>query len=817
MEIKHSGIISKLSLFEKASLLKGKNVWETRNIDHVNLPSAFMSDGPHGLRKQAGSADHLGLNPSVPATCFPTAAALANSWDEGLLEEIGQALGDEAAALDVNVLLGPGLNIKRSPLCGRNFEYFSEDPLLSGKLAAAMIRGIQSRNVAACPKHFAANSQELLRMGSDSIVDERTLREIYLTAFEIVVKESKPKSIMSSYNKINGAYAHENHWLLTDVLRNEWGFNGAVISDWGGVNDVVLSAKNGGTMEMPGGGLDSARQIIAAIEKGELKEETLNQRVDEVIELVMGTKGLREAETQSGKKPVDPKAHHLLARKAAGRGAVLLKNESGILPLNKGVKVSLIGEFARTVRFQGAGSSQVNAAKVDTAMEMIKDSGLDCIGFAPGYRFNKGGDAALTEEALSLAQKSDVILFYLGLPESGESEGIDRVHIDLPENQIALLNALAETGKPIVAVLTSGSVIGMEWAAKTKAVIHGFLHGEAGAGALIDIITGKINPSGKLAETYPIKLEDTPVFGNYPSENRTAEYREGPYVGYRYYETTDIPVAYPFGFGLSYTTFEYSDLTIDTHGAAFTIANKGGMDGEEITQMYVTQTGNNGIFRPAKELKGFKRVSLKKGENARVHIPFDERTFRYFDINSKKWATGGGEYKILIGASVRDIRLDGTISINGTVDKSYDIAAFPSYHSGKIKSVSDEEFSALLGQGLPSKEWYAGGVFEANSAMRHMDKSKSLLLRLVSKIIKRKTVNLRSDGKPDLNMIFVYNMSFRALARNAGQVVSIEMVKGIVDMANGRFFKGASRVIGGFFRNRKANKQGEKKLQEGAK
>ncbi|MDR0848642.1 MAG: glycoside hydrolase family 3 C-terminal domain-containing protein [Propionibacteriaceae bacterium] len=780
MTLRHGDIIAKLTLFEKAALLKGKNVWETWDI--AGLPSAFMADGPHGLRKQAGSADILGLNPSLPATCFPTASCLANSWDEELLEEVGAALGEEAAALDVSVVLGPGLNIKRSPLCGRNFEYFSEDPLLAGKMAAGLIRGIQSKGVSACPKHFAANSQELLRMSSDSVVDERTLREIYLTGFEIAVKEGSPKALMSSYNKVNGEYAHENYHLLTEILRGEWGYDGTVVSDWGAVNDVVASAAHGGTLEMPGGGLDSARQLVKAVEAGLLSEDVLNQRVDEVIELVLGT-------TARAKGQVDFDQHHALARKAAERGAVLLKND-GILPLKPGTKVYLAGPFARNLRFQGAGSSQVNAYRVDSAADMVPD-------------------------AVGSIEEADVVLLYLGLDDAAESEGLDRSHIDLPPEQLDLLNDIAKAGKPIVAVVTAGSVIDMSWTDKAQAVVHGFLHGQAGAGALIDIIMGRVNPSGKLAETYPVALSDTPTWGNYPSEARTAEYREGLYVGYRYYETANVPVAYPFGFGMSFTTFDYTDLVVDESGAAFTVTNSGAVDGDEISQLYITKTG--GVFRPVKELKGFRRVSVEARKSVRVTIPFDDRTFRYFSLETGKWGIEGGEYGILIGASVQDIRLSGTLAVQGTAAEISDRETLSPYVSGDIRQVSDEAFAALLGRELPSREWLDNGSLEPNSALRQAEGSKSGLLRLVSRFVHTRSQRIGKDGKPDLNMLFVYNMPFRAFARNLGAVFTTDMVDGVVTIANGHFFNGMGRVIGGFFRNRQANRRDVKSLRRGVR
>jgi beta-glucosidase len=763
LAMKHGEIIKNLTLSQKAALLKGENVWQTRAINEI--PSAFLADGPHGLRKQAGSADNLGLNPSLPATCFPTASALANSWDENLMEEIGAALGEEAAHLGVNIILGPGLNIKRSPLCGRNFEYYSEDPILSGKMAAAMIRGIQSQGVSACPKHFAANSQELLRMSNDSVLDERTLREIYLTGFEIAVKEGKPKSIMSAYNKINGEYAHESRHLLIDILRGEWGFDGAVISDWGGVNDVVASIKNGGTLEMPGGGTDSARQIVAAVENGELSEQDLDARVDEIIELVLNTQIDADAD-------VDVEAHHALARKAAEKSVVLLKNEEKILPLKKGEKIAVIGEFARTPRFQGAGSSQVNAIQVDAALDALRETELDIVGFAPGYKLGGAGDSSLIDEALELAAKAYIILLFIGLDNISESEGIDRETLSLPENQLRLLNRLAQTGKKIAVVLTAGSVIDMSWADGVSAVLHGFLHGEAGAGAIVRALTGEVNPSGKLAETYPVKLEDTPTYGDYPEEKPLVLYREGLDVGYRHYARRNIPVAYPFGFGLSYTSFEYSDLSVSSSGVTFTIKNSGDFDGCEITQLYV-----NG------ELKGFKRVFIKKGDSVTVNIPFDEYTFRHFSLKTGGWRIVRGEYEVSIGRDAQDIRLSDKISFEGEIDEPEPDFEFPE-----------------------QQEWLTDGKFAKNNTFGQLKYSKSVSARLVEKVLARMIAGSFKKNKPDLNLVFIYNLPFRGLARQAGEVFSEEMADGIVKIANGHFFRGAAQVIGGFFRNRKANK-----------
>lgn len=550
-DVKHTDIIKKMTIEEKAAILSGKNVWQSRNIDRLGIPSIFCADGPHGIRKQARAGDHLGLNASLPATCFPTAASVSNSWDTDLCREIGEALGEEAWALDVNVLLGPGLNIKRSPLCGRNFEYFSEDPYLSGKLAAAYIKGIQSRGVYACPKHFAVNNQELRRMAMNSVVDERTLREIYLEGFEIAVKEGGARCIMTSYNEVNGVYANENEHLLKDILRGEWGFDGIVITDWGGSNNHVKGVAAGSNLEMPSPGLQSARELITAVENGSLSMETLESGVDDLLEAVLALTGNRKDKGKS----FDKEGHHKLAKRAEEESIVLLKNEEELLPLKPGCKVALIGDFAYTPRYQGAGSSLVNPVRLENMKEMIKDYPLHVEGCARGYRRGGIPDPALIEEALKLAANADVVLYCFGLDEISESEGMDRKHMRIPQNQISLLTALSKENPNIVGIISAGSAIEMPWQDCCKSLLHGYLGGEAGPSAMLRIITGIVNPSGRLSETYPLRYEDTPAFRYFPGAQRCSQYREGIYVGYRYYDTRKAKVRYPFGYGLSYTTF----------------------------------------------------------------------------------------------------------------------------------------------------------------------------------------------------------------------------------------------------------------------
>lgn len=533
-EMKYQNIIENMTLKEKAAFLSGKSEWQTREFPRLDIPAIFCSDGPNGVRKQAGAGDHLGINPSVPATCFPTAATMANSWDEELEQKVGVALGEESMEEEVNVLLGPGLNIKRNPLCGRNFEYFSEDPYLSGKMAAAFIRGVQSTGAAACAKHFAVNSQELRRMAMNAVVDERTLREIYLTGFEIAIKEGNAKTVMSSYNEVNGVYANENEHLLKDILRDEWGFDGSVITDWGASNDHSLGVKNGSTLEMPTPGLDAARELIASVESGKISEKDIDERVDELLDLVLTT----TENAKHYKKAADKKAlheeHHKLARRACEESAVLLKNEGGILPVGEKVQAAVIGDFAFEPRYQGAGSSMVNSTKVDSIKDMLESCGISVTGIVHGYQRDGKEDEAMKKEAVDLARRSDVVLFFFGLNEKSETEGLDRKHLRIPQNQINLIQELAKANANMIGIISAGSVIEMPWHHHFKALLHTALMGQAGAGAVLDILSGKINPSGKLAETYIKKYEDTPSYNYYPSQERNSEYREGIYVGYRY-------------------------------------------------------------------------------------------------------------------------------------------------------------------------------------------------------------------------------------------------------------------------------------------
>ena len=798
-------LLKELTLEEKCALLSGAETFKTRGMPEHGIPQIWLSDGPHGLRKQAGESDHLGLNPSVPATCFPTASAVANSWDAALGEEIGAALGEEAAAQEVSVLLGPGLNMKRNPLCGRSFEYFSEDPYLAGKLAAGYIRGIQSKGVAACPKHFAVNSQETRRMASDSIVDERTLREIYLTGFEIAVKEGHPRSIMSSYNLVNGTYANENKHLLMEILRGEWGFDGAVITDWGGSNDHALGVKNGSTLEMPAPGGDSVRELLAAVESGKISESDIDARLSELLPLVFDTKAALDA----APREFDAAAHHALARRAAEESLVLLKNEGSLLPLAAGSKVAVIGDFAKNPRYQGAGSSMVNSTQVDVLLDKLIDSELNVIGYQQGFDRHGKPDAALQKSACELATQADTVILCMGLDEIAESEGLDRSNLHLAQNQVDLLQAVAAVNPKIVVVLYSGSVVETPWLDNCQALLYAALGGQAGAGAVADALTGKVNPCGKLAETWPLAYADVPSAADFATRRKTVEYREGLYIGYRYFTTAEKAVRFPFGYGMSYTTFAYSDMAADEQGVSLTVTNTGSVAGTEIVQLYVAKK-NSELFRPARELKGFARVTLAPGEKQRITIMLDDKAFRFWNVKADRWEIEGGEYELIVGASVEDIRLCEKISVHGTATvHPYEDRDLDCYYKGDVLHVSDADFEKLLGHPIPNGKT----KIDRNLTLGELNHARSPLGWLVWLVL---TILLDASykrGKPDLNILFQYNMPLRALAKMTNGAISMGMVDGIVMELQGFWILGLVRVIYEAIKNVVLNAQMEKRLR----
>ena len=798
-------LLKKLTLEEKCALLSGAETFKTRGMPEHGIPQIWLSDGPHGLRKQAGESDHLGLNPSVPATCFPTASAVANSWDAALGEEIGAALGEEAAAQEVSVVLGPGLNMKRNPLCGRSFEYFSEDPYLAGKLAAGYIRGIQSKGVAACPKHFAVNSQETRRMASDSIVDERTLREIYLTGFEIAVKEGHPRSIMSSYNLVNGTYANENKHLLREILRGEWGFDGAVITDWGGSNDHALGVKNGSTLEMPAPGGDSVRELLAAVESGKIAESDIDARLSELLPLVFDTKAALDA----APREFDAAAHHALARRAAEESLVLLKNEGALLPLAAGTKVAVIGDFAKNPRYQGAGSSMVNSTQVDVLLDKLIDSELNVIGYQQGFDRHGKPDAALQKSACELAAQANTVILCMGLDEIAESEGLDRSNLRLAQNQVDLLQAVAAVNPKIVVVLYSGSVVETPWLDNCQALLYAALGGQAGAGAVADALAGKVNPCGKLAETWPLAYADVPSAADFATRRKTVEYREGLYIGYRYFTTAEKAVRFPFGYGMSYTTFAYSDMAADEQGGSLTVTNTGSVAGTEIVQLYIAKKSSE-LFRPAKELKGFARVTLAPGEKQRITIMLDDKAFRFWNVKANRWEIEGGEYELLVGASVEDIRLCEKISVHGTATvHPYEDVDLDCYYKGNVLSVSDADFEKLLGHPIPNGKT----KIDRNLTLGELNHARSPLGWLVWLVLTILLDVSYKRGKPDLNILFQYNMPLRALAKMTNGAISMGMVDGIVMELQGFWILGLVRVIYEAIKNVVLNAQMEKRLR----
>ena len=793
MPSNYGSITTQMTLVEKASLLSGEDFWHSRKIDRLNIPAMALADGPHGLRKQASEGDHLGLVKGVAATCFPTSATMANSWDVEMCEAVGKALGKEAVYNEVNIILGPGLNIKRSPLCGRNFEYYSEDPYQAGKLAAAYTRGIQSEGVGACLKHFAANNQEYLRMTNDSVVDDRTLHEIYLTGFEIAVKEGKPKAVMSSYNKVNGTYSHEHKYLLRDLLVDTWRFEGMVVSDWGGSNDAVESVKAGAHLEMPSTGYDSVHQIVDAVKSGNLDETVLDERVEEYLKVLYETEINRKIE-------LDFEAHHKLAQKAAEASIILLKNED-VLPLKPDCKVAIVGDFADTPRYQGAGSSMVNPYKLDSTLEVIKQANLDIIGYASGY--DRVGKCAhdKCEEAVNLAKKADIAVVYIGLNEIDEVEGQDRQHLKISQCQIELLEAVAKVTK-VVAVISGGSVIEMPWEIHCDAIVHGYLTGQAGAKAILNVLTGAVNPSGKLSESYPLKYEEVPNINYYPGNERTSEYREGLYVGYRYYDKVGQDVRYPFGYGLSYTSFEYSDLVVMQDGVRFSLKNIGSVAGAEIAQLYIGKDQNL-IHHPSKELKGFKKIFLMPGETAIVEMPFDDYSFRYYDVNENSFQIENGLYQLLVGSSSREIKLKGEIKIDGKTPEKEDQQKLSDYYKGSVSAVSFDTFQALYGDVVPKATWDRTEPLGLNDSLAQMVYAKSFLARTAIKVL----IGLRNKsvkkGNPDLNLFFLSNMPFRAIAKMSNGAVSIAMTKNILDIVNGHFFKGLGGLVRSFISYRK--------------
>lgn len=791
-------LVKEMTLEEKASFCSGSDFWHLKALDRLGLASVMVTDGPHGLRKQAAEADNLGLNDSVPATCFPTASLTACSFDRELLGEIGRAIGEECRQEDVAVVLGPGVNIKRDPRCGRNFEYFSEDPLLAGELAAAFINGVQSQGVGTSLKHFAANNQEKLRMTSESVIDDRALMELYLTAFEIAVKKARPWTVMCSYNKLRGEYASENRWLLTDVLRGEWGFDGLTVSDWGAVNDRVRGVAAGLDLEMPAVSPDSDAAVAAAVGSGALAGGDLDETATRVTELLLKA---RERQPFT----YDAAAHHALARRAAASSAVLLKNEDGILPLKAGRTLAVIGAMAEKPRYQGAGSSKINPNRIDSAVDELRAAGFT-VEYAPGYDLETDApDEALTEAACAAAAAADTAVIFAGLPDRYESEGFDRRSLAMPENHTRLIERVAAANPRTVVVLQTGGVTECPWEPAARAILLQYLGGEASCGATADLLTGRVSPSGKLAESWCFAGEDAPAAKWFARQSRTAEYRESVYVGYRYYDTAGVAVRWPFGYGLSYTRFEYSDISLDrtamtdgeTLSVSFAVTNAGGRDGAEAVQLYV-EPRVGGIFRPTKELKGFDKVLLAPGETKHVTLALDGRAFAYYNTEAGRWAVESGEYGILVGSSSRDIRLSAAVTVTAEqpVAAPDHRADAPCYYDIKAGlDVTDGEFEALTGRPLPPTEMQKGEPFTVNSTLGEI--RRNLLGRMISSTIRDSATEMVGDD-PDMKLMLeamLYDAPLRMLLM-AGGGMTPKRLNGIVDMLNGHILRGIKATRG---------------------
>lgn len=779
-------LVARMSLEEKAAFCSGRDFWHMEANERLGMASIMLTDGPHGLRKQMGDTDHVGIGNSVPATCFPTACALASSWDRDLLREVGVALGEQCAAENVAVLLGPGMNIKRHPLCGRNFEYFSEDPLVSGELAAALIEGIQSQGVGACVKHFAVNNQEQGRMFVDAIVDERTLREIYLRGFEIAVRKAQPWTVMCAYNRLNGVYCSEHDWLLNQVLRGDWGFAGAVVTDWGAANDRVRGIAAGLDLEMPASGGVNDRRLVAAVRDGRLPEADLDRAVTRNLSLA-----LLGGELPKQRVAMDQDAHHALARRAAGECAVLLKNEGALLPLAPGARIAVIGAFAKQPRYQGAGSSQVNPTRLDCAFDAIAATVGDgaSLDYAPGYDpKHSEPDAALVAEAAAAAAEAEVAVVFAGLPGSYESEGFDRSHMALPEQHDRLIAAVCEANPNTVVVLSNGAPVAMPWVAAPKAILEGYLAGQGGGAAMADVLFGRVNPSGKLAETFPLQQADVPADRWFPGTGRQVHYREGLHVGYRYFDTAAAPVLFPFGHGLSYTRFEYGDLELSADAFAqggelavsFALTNSGDLAGSEVVQLYA-HAAQSSVHRPEQELRAFTKVALAPGETRRVTLTLDDAAFAVYDTDAGKWIVEAGEFEIRLGASSRDIRLRTRLKVQSS--QSLSAAA---RGVGGLDG-SDEAFAALLGKPVPPPE--PSRPYHLNSSLGEIGETalgRFIRSKVASGFQKRMGVEEGDEATARMFEAMANNMPLRSLALFSGGRLSFNGLAALVALLNHR-------------------------------
>lgn len=788
--MKYAELISKMTLHEKAKFCSGKSFWHLESLERLNIPEIMVADGPHGLRQQKDKADQeVGdLLGSKPAVCYPTAVTTAASWDTELIYEMGAALGEECLLDGVSVLLGPGTNIKRSPLCGRNFEYFSEDPYLAGEIATAFINGVQSKGIGTSLKHFAANNQEKLRMTVDSVVDERTLREIYFPAFETAVKNAQPWTVMNGYNRLNGVYCSENDWLINKVLREEWGFEGLVVSDWGANNNSATGIRTGQDLEMPSSSGIGENVIVKAVQEGELDEADLDRSVDRILKLIF------RSEKSLGDYDYNKEDFHRLARKIGTQSMVLMKNEDNILPLDKDKSYAIIGEMAKKPRYQGTGSSLINPTKIDNAFDELLDAGIRA-SFSYGYDSRSvTPNARLISQAANAAKNADIALVFIGLTDIYEAEGFDRSHMELPTSHNELVEAVVKANHNTVVILSGGSPVTMPWLPKVKGLLNSYLGGQTVGAAVADLLTGAVNPSGKIAETYPLALEDTSSYKNFPGHRLSVEYREGIYVGYRYFDTAKKDVLFPFGFGLSYTSFEYSDLKIskakikdtDELNVSFKIKNTGKTDGAEIAQLYVSDAQST-IYRPEKELKGFKKVFLKAGESKAISLTLGKRSFAYYNINIADWHVESGDFKILVGASSRDIRLEGKVNVSSSqpdvVVPDYKETA-PGYYNGDFANISKADFEAVLGRSVPKKEYAPGEPLTILSNFGDAKKTKSGKF-IIEKIEKAIDIFLKGDPNAPMVKATLLEVPFRSMVHMSMGVLTQEMAEAIIDMFNG--------------------------------
>jgi beta-glucosidase len=798
-------ILEALTLEEKVDLCSGKDKWFLKSIPRLGIPSVLITDGPHGLCKQKGNFEGFTASENVPATCFPTASALASTWNCDLIGAVGVAIGREARAEQVGVVLGPGVNIKRSPLCGRNFEYFSEDPYLASRLAAAYIQGVQSTGVGTSLKHYAVNNQEHRRFTIDAIVDERALREIYLASFEEAVKAGRPWTMMAAYNRLNGEFCSEHFELLTGILREEWGFEGLVMSDWGAVNQRVAGLKAGLDLEMPGlKGVHDAR-VIQAVKQGQLPVEVLDRSVERVLELIDKA---RRVTCEPGQ--YDQGEHHQLAQIAASEGAVLLKNESDLLPLTSNQKVAVIGAFAKTPRYQGAGSSLVNPSRLDNAFEAISErvGGAEKLRYAPGYHFREASmDESLIREALEVARQVEVVLVFAGLPEDYETEGVDRENMALPAQHNALIEVVAAANPNVVVVLMNGAPVEMPWHSRVPTILEAYLGGQAGGSAIAQLLYGEVNPSGKLAETFPLRWEDHPASSCFPGGPSTVEYRESIFVGYRYYDTADEAVLLPFGHGLSYTHFEYSDLRLSAHSirsgqemtVSMTITNTGGREGQEVVQLYVRDLEST-VYRPKQELKGFSKVRLAPGEKMTVTFTLGRPAFSFWDVDVHDWRVEAGLFEVRVGASSRDIRLRGTVEV--TREDDY-VPKVPKrellgeyYNVPGVSTFSRGGFAALYGRALPANLPDKPGQYTLNSLLEDIRGSLVgwLLRNIIWGFARAANKDDPEGGMARQTEYFLKYMPLRMMVMFSSGGIRLDMLEGLLELINGKLLKGIYRL-----------------------